>query len=99
MSVGDAMLVLDRGQCREGGAENNCSGKRSYFYLAEHFYLHRRPPVIGGPFCAIASEVPPASNAATIVRVRSGATNPAGYAKGLNDHKLNNSHIVPKWVR
>jgi hypothetical protein len=37
MSVGDAMLVLDRGQCREGGAENNCSGKRSYFYPAEHF--------------------------------------------------------------
>jgi predicted RNase H-like nuclease len=37
MTVGDTMKVLGRSQCREGGAENNCSGKRKCF--AEHFYL------------------------------------------------------------
>jgi hypothetical protein len=36
------------------------------FILLNIFYRHRGPPVIGGPFCAIATEVPPASNAATI---------------------------------
>ena len=29
------MKVLGRSQCREGGAENNCGGKRKC--LAEHF--------------------------------------------------------------
>jgi len=27
------------------------------------------------------------------------ATGAAGYAKGSNDHKLNNSQVVPEWVR
>jgi hypothetical protein len=27
------------------------------------------------------------------------ATGAAGYAEGLNDHKLSDSNIVPKWVR
>lgn len=35
MSKGDAMM-LGRGRCREGGAEDNRSGKRN-FCLAEHF--------------------------------------------------------------
>jgi hypothetical protein len=39
MDMGDAMMMFVRGQCREGGAENNCSGKRSYFCLAEHFRI------------------------------------------------------------
>jgi len=36
MNVGDAMMLLGRSQCREGGAENNCSGERKCC-LAEHF--------------------------------------------------------------
>ena len=35
MSVGDAMM-LGRGRCREGGTENNRSGKRQ-FCRPEHF--------------------------------------------------------------
>ena len=35
-SVGDAIMVLGRSQCREGGAENNGYGKRKCC-LAEHF--------------------------------------------------------------
>ena len=34
--MGDAMMLLGRSQCREGGAENNCSGERKCC-LAEHF--------------------------------------------------------------
>jgi hypothetical protein len=34
------MMVLGRSQCREGGAENNCSGKRKCC-LVEHFFISR----------------------------------------------------------
>jgi hypothetical protein len=37
MNTGDAMM-LGRGRCREGGAQNNCGGKRN-FYLAQHFCI------------------------------------------------------------
>ena len=37
MNMGDAMM-LGRGRCREGDAENNCGGKRN-FCLAQHFCL------------------------------------------------------------
>jgi hypothetical protein len=40
MSVGDAIMVLGRSQCREGAAENNCSGKRKCC-LAKHFFISR----------------------------------------------------------
>jgi len=37
MDMGDAMM-LGGGQCREGGAENNRSGKRN-FCLAWHVHI------------------------------------------------------------
>jgi len=36
--MGDAMMMLGRGRCREGEAENNSGGKRN-FCLAEHFCI------------------------------------------------------------
>jgi hypothetical protein len=42
--MGDAMMMLHRGRCRKGDAENNCSGKRN-FYLAEHFYYFEFSPI------------------------------------------------------